>query len=135
MGLFENLLKVTGNDFAGKVSEGNDADVESYIDTGFYIFNAVISGSIYGGLPSNKVTAIAGEESTGKTFYALNVAENFLKANPKGMVFYYEAESALTTGMLQQRNIPLDRIAIVPVMKISKFKTQTIKVLDAYLAE
>ena len=135
MGLLENLLKITGNDFAGKVSDGNDADVESYIDTGSYSFNAAISGTIYGGFPGNKVTGLAGDESTGKTFFALNAAENFLKAFPKGMVFYFEAESALTTGMLKQRNIPLDRIAIIPVMTIQEFRTQTVKVLDTYLAE
>ena len=52
------------------VSDGVEAaDVEQYIDTGSYIFNALLSGSIFGGLPSNKITAIAGESATGKTTF------------------------------------------------------------------
>ena len=34
-------------------------DVSSFIDTGSYVFNALLSGSINGGLPANKITAIA----------------------------------------------------------------------------
>jgi len=133
MGLLDNLLKTAGNEFASRVSDGNDADVQTYIDTGSYILNALICGSIYGGLPSNKVTAYAGEPSTGKTFYALNAVENFLRANKTGVVFYYETESAVTTDMLKQRNIPLNQIVILPVVTIQEFRTQAVKVLNEYL--
>ena len=65
MGFLGTVIKDSGNEFASKVSEGIAAgDITSYIDTGSYIFNALVSGSIYGGLPSNKVTALAGESST-----------------------------------------------------------------------
>ncbi len=47
-------------------------------DTGSYIFNAVVSGSIFGGVSSNKITAIAGESSTGKTYFSLAIVKNFL---------------------------------------------------------
>lgn len=66
MSIFDDLLKESGNKFASKVSEGIDSDVDSYVDTGSYALNALLSGSIYGGLPSNKITALAGETSTGK---------------------------------------------------------------------
>jgi len=135
MNILNTLLKAIGNEFASKVSDGNDSDVVGYIDSGSFSFNAAISGTIYGGFPSNKISALAGEEATGKTFFVLNASENFLKVNPKGMIFYFEAESALTTAMLQQRNIPLDRIVIIPVMTIQEFRTQAVKVLDAYLEE
>ena len=85
MGFLDTVIKDSGNQFASKVSEGIAAgDITSYIDTGSYIFNALVSGSIYGGLPSNKVTALAGESSTGKTFFALSVVRNFLELNPTG---------------------------------------------------
>ena len=40
----------------------NSADIdesESYVDTGSYIFNGLVSGSIFGGVSGNKITAIA----------------------------------------------------------------------------
>ena len=41
-------------------------ETEQYVDTGSYIFNGLVSGSIFGGVSGNKITAIAGESSTGK---------------------------------------------------------------------
>ena len=74
MGFLDTVIKDSGNEFASKVSEGIAAgDITSYIDTGSYIFNALVSGSIYGGLPSNKVTALAGESSTGKTLSLIHI--------------------------------------------------------------
>ena len=48
MSYLKNLVKTTGNEFASIVEEGvQAADVSGYIDTGSYIFNALLSGSIY----------------------------------------------------------------------------------------
>ena len=44
-------------------------NVNEYIDTGAYILNDLLSGSIKKGLPSNKITGnLKEEEDTGKTF-------------------------------------------------------------------
>ena len=64
MGFLDSVIKDSGNEFAGLVSEGVAAgDITNYVDTGSYIFNALVSGSLFGGLPSNKVTALAGAVS------------------------------------------------------------------------
>ena len=81
-----DLIKISGNEFAGKVSDGIIGDVHKYVDTGSYVLNALMSGSIYGGLPSNKITAFAGESATGKTFFLLGIVKQFLAANPSGGV-------------------------------------------------
>ena len=48
------IVKEIDNEYAALVSDGVEAgDVDSFIDTGSYIFNALLSGSVYGGLPSN----------------------------------------------------------------------------------
>ena len=83
MSFLNDVVKDIGNEYAGLVSEGIAAgDVNSFIDTGSYIFNALVSGSIFGGIPSNKITAIAGESSTGKTFFTLSVVRHFLDTDP-----------------------------------------------------
>ena len=97
-GFLDSVIKDSGNEFASRVSDGVAAgDTSSFVDTGSYIFNAVVSGSLFGGIPSNKVTALAGESSTGKTFFALSVVRNFLANNSNGGVIYFESESALST--------------------------------------
>ena len=136
MGFLDTVIKDSGNEFAGLVSEGVAAgDITNYVDTGSYIFNALISGSLYGGLPANKVTALAGESSTGKTFFALSVVRNFLEANPTGGVIYFETESAISKQMIESRGIDSKRMVLFPVGTIEEFRTQACRILDKYLKE
>ncbi len=111
------------------------ADVDRYIDTGSYIFNALLSGSIYKGLPGNKITALAGESSTGKTYFAMGVVSQFLKDNPTGGVIYFESESAITKKMLIERGIDLNRLVIVPVATVQQFRYQSLVVLEKYMED
>ena len=132
----KDIIKTTGNEYAALVSDGVEAgDVDSFIDSGSYIFNALLSGSIYGGLPSNKITAIAGESATGKTFFLMGMVKSFLDDNPDAGVLYFESESAITQQMVIDRGIDPQRMVIIPVTTVQEFRTQAIKVLDSYLAK
>jgi len=132
----KNVLKDVGNEYAALVSDGVEAgDVENFIDSGSYIFNALLSGSIYGGLPSNKITAIAGESATGKTFFIMGMVKNFLDANPDAGVLYFESESAITKQMVIDRGIDPNRMVILPVTTVQEFRTQSLKVLDSYMQQ
>ena len=134
MDFLKQIIKETGNEFAAIVDDGVEAgDVASFIDTGSYIFNGLISGSLKGGLPANKITAIAGESATGKTFFVLGMVKNFLDNNPEANVVYFESESALTKDLIQSRGIDTKRIAIMPVTTVQEFRTQSLRVLDSYL--
>jgi len=132
----KDIIKTTGNEYAALVSDGVEAgDVDSFIDTGSYVFNALLSGSIYGGLPSNKITAIAGESATGKTFFLMGMVKNFLDENPDAGCLYFESESAITQQMVIDRGIDPNRMVMIPVTTVQEFRTQAIKVLDGYLAK
>ena len=134
MSFLKDLIKSTGNEYAGIVADGVQAgDVDSFVDTGSYIFNALLSGSLHGGLPKNKITAIAGESATGKTFFALGMVKQFLADNPDAAVIYFESESAITKEMIEERGIDSKRIVIVPVVTVQQFRTQSISILDKYL--
>ena len=131
--IFATLLKESGNEYAALAEDGIAAgDVSGFVDTGSLTFNAALSGSIWGGLASNKVTALAGEPSTGKTFFALSIAKDFLEKNKDGFVFYFETESAISKDMLVSRGIDTKRMAIVPVATVQEFRTQAVKILDTY---
>ena len=132
----KDIIKTTGNEYAALVADGIEgADVGSFIDTGSYIFNGLLSGSIYGGLPSNKITAIAGESATGKTFFVMGMVKSFLDANPDAGCLYFESESAITKQMVIDRGIDPNRMVIIPVTTVQEFRTQAIKVLDSVLAK
>ena len=134
MNFLQDVVKELGNEYASIVSDGVAAgDTESFIDTGSYIFNGLVSGSIYGGVPSNKITAIAGESSTGKTFFCLGIVQHFLESNPDAGVIYFESESAISRQMIESRNIDSSRMMIVPVTTVQEFRTQAVRILDKYL--
>ena len=136
MGFLDSVIKDSGNEFASRVSDGVAAgDTSSFVDTGSYIFNAVVSGSLFGGIPSNKVTALAGESSTGKTFFALSVVRNFLDNNSNGGVIYFESESALSKDIIESRGIDSKRMVIFPVATIEEFRTQATRIVDKYMKE
>ena len=122
------------NEYGGIVDDGVETgDVASFIDTGSYIFNALLSGSIHGGLASNKITALAGESATGKTFFLMGIVKSFLDNDPNAGVIYFESESAITRQMVIDRGIDPKRMVIMPVTTVQEFRTQSLKVLDKYL--
>jgi RecA/RadA recombinase len=127
------MIASSGNKYADIVSDGiRTSDVYDYIDTGSYILNALLSGTIYGGLPDNKTLAFAGESGTGKTYAALSIVNNFLNKYDNSVVFYFDSESAVTSDMIKSRNIDCDRIVIMPVSTIEEFRYQAAKILDDY---
>ena len=76
MDFLKDIVKEIGNEYTHLASDIDET--ERFVDTGSYIFNGLVSGSIFGGVSGNKITAIAGESSTGKTFFSLAVVKNFL---------------------------------------------------------
>ena len=132
----KNVIKDVGNEYASLASDGVEAgDVNSFIDTGSYILNSLLSGSVYGGLPSNKITALAGESATGKTYFLMGIVKNFLDKDPDAGVIYFESESAITQNMIESRGIDAERLVVMPVTTVQEFRHQAIKVLDQYLAQ
>ena len=131
----KGIVKEIDNEYAGLLSEGGVGDINSFVDTGSYIFNALVSGSIYKGVPSNKITALAGESGTGKTFFAMGVVQNYLAENPDAGVVYFESEAAITKDMIEERGIDGTRMILIPVTTVQEFRTTAIQILDKYLQQ
>ena len=131
MDFLKDIVKEIGDEYTQLAADIDES--ETYVDTGSYIFNALVSGSIYGGVSGNKITAIAGESSTGKTFFALAVVKNFLDNNPDGYCLYFDTEAAINKGLLESRGIDLKRLVVVNVVTIEEFRTRALKAVDIYL--
>ena len=86
-------------------------------------------------MPSNKITAIAGEAATGKTFFALGICKAFLDKDPEAGIIYFESESAISKQMIEARGIDSKRMVIVPVATVQEFRNQSIKILDKYMEQ
>jgi RecA/RadA recombinase len=130
MDFLKDIVKEIGDDFTKLASDIDET--ESYVDTGSYVFNALVSGSIFGGVSGNKITAIAGESSTGKTFFSLAVVKNFLDSNPDGYCLYFDTEAAVNKPLLESRGIDLTRFVVVNVVTIEEFRNKALKAIDIY---
>jgi RecA/RadA recombinase len=131
MDFLKDIVKEIGGEYTQLASDIDET--ETYVDTGSYIFNALVSGSIFGGVSGNKITAIAGESSTGKTFFSLAVVKNFLDNNPTGYCLYFDTEAAITKSLLESRGIDTTRLVVVNVVTVEEFRTKTLKAVDIYL--
>jgi RecA/RadA recombinase len=131
MTFLKDFISDIGDEYATLAS--NIDETENYLDSGSYIFNALVSGNLYGGFSGNKITAIAGESSTGKTFFSLAVVRNFLDTHPDAVVLYFDTESAITRTLLESRNIDTERVVVLNVVTIEEFRTKALQAVDKYL--
>ena len=131
MDFLKDIVKEIGDEYT-KLAADID-ETETYVDTGSYIFNGLVSGSLFGGVSGNKITAIAGESSTGKTFFSLAVVKNFLNSNPDGYCLYFDTEAAVNKSLLADRGIDLNRTVVVNVVTVEEFRTKALKAVDLYL--
>lgn len=137
LGFLEELIESTGTEFldTGELSEDVPTD---YIDTGSYILNALFSGSLFGGIPSNRIVSFTGHPQTGKTFFTLSACKSFLEKEATNIVIYIETEGALqpddkdTDKLLTSFGIDRKRFRIVPVETVQEFRTYVLRMLQKY---
>ena len=131
MTFLADIVKEIGGEYTQLASQIDET--ESYVDTGSYIFNALVSGSIFGGVSGNKITCISGASSTGKTFFALAVIKHFLEQNPDGYCLYFDTEAAITKSLLLSRGLDVNRIVVINVITVEEFRTKALKAVDLYM--
>ena len=136
MSFINDIIKSSGNKYAVVADEGiGGSDVTGFIDTGSYALNALVSGSLYGGIPNNKILALAGESATGKTYFALGMVKKFLDDCKDAVVLYFDTESAVTSQMITSRGIDTKRVAIFPVPTVEEFRNQMVTIANKYLEQ
>lgn len=130
---FKKFIDDLGEPDTAIAADGTSpAEFEGYIDTGSYVLNAALSGTIYGGIPNNKAVVFAGDPATGKTFFTLGIIKSFLESNKEARVFYCDTESAVTLDMLTERGIDPTRMAFNSPDSIERFRTVVLKMLTSY---
>ena len=131
MDFLKEIVKEIGDEYTQVAADIQEN--ERFIDTGSYIFNGLVSGSIFGGVSSSRITAIAGESSTGKTYFSLAVVKNFLDNNPDGYCLYFDTEAAVNKKLLESRGVDMNRLVVVNVVTIEEFRSKALRAVDIYL--
>ena len=131
--LFKQFVVDIGDPDTALASDGKSAaEFTGFIDSGSYILNAALSGDMFGGLPNNKALVFAGDPAVGKSFFALSIMSQYLAANDKARVAYFDTESAITNDMFRSRGIDPERVMKSEPESIERFRTVALKMLDTY---
>ena len=131
---FRDMVKEMADPDTFMLDDGlHSSEFTGSIDTGSYILNAALSGSLFGGVPNNKIVAFAGREATGKTFFVLGLVKKFLDDNNDAGVIYYDSEAAVTKAMMADRGIDTSRVVLSEQVTIEGFRTHAKRALDKYL--
>src|SRR6185369_348970 len=132
-GGFLDLADKIADEYTSLASKGESSgEFSGFIDSGCYALNALLSGSIYGGIPNNKITAFCGESATGKSFFALGITDNFLKQNKDAGVIYFDTEAAISEKLLVERGIDHERVIISNPETIQVFQHKALSILENY---
>lgn len=71
--------------------EDNPALVKTWISTGSYLLDLIISNRPHGGLPVGRIVEISGEESTGKSLFCAHIMKNTIDMG--GYAVYLDTEA------------------------------------------
>ena len=116
------------NPYATYLSDSSLSSVKGWIDTGSYVLNAIISGSVFGGLPEGRVTMLAGESMTGKSLFVLKVLAN---AQKKGIIpVIFDTENAIDAESALRCGLDLAGVKYVPCISVEQTTNALYKLFE-----
>ena len=117
------------NPFATYLSDSTLSRVGGWIDTGSYVLNAIVSGSIHGGIPKGRVTMMGGESMTGKTLFVLKILAN---AQKEGLIpVIFDTENAVDPEGAERIGLDISKVKYVPCITIEQTRNALFKFLTA----
>jgi RecA/RadA recombinase len=127
--VFSKLDKLNPN--ASILSESVLSNVTSWVDTGCMVLNAIISGSLYGGVPVGRITGFSGPSAAGKTFIINKILANGQK---KGLVpVIFDTEAAIDKGSTTGVGLDASKVKYVPVQTVEACRNQISAFLDSVI--
>lgn len=110
------------------LSDSTLSQVDSWISTGCYALNAIISGSVYGGIPMGRITGFAGPSQCGKTLIMNKI---FAEAQKKDMIpVIWDTEAAEDANTAAACGCDPSKIRYNPVESVEDCRNQIVTFLD-----
>lgn len=117
------------NPFASYLDNSSLSLVKGWIDTGSYVLNALISGSVHGGIPKGRVTMLAGESMTGKSLFVQKILAN---AQKEGLIpVIFDTENAIDPESAQRLGLDIANVKYVPCTSVEQTRNAIYKFLEA----
>jgi RecA/RadA recombinase len=133
LAIIDDAFKVLDdlNPDAAYLNENTLSSVKEWIDTGCMALNAIISGSLYGGVPMGRITGFVGPQACGKTMIVNKIMAN---AQKKGMhIAYFDTENALDPDTATNLGCDTKKIKHCPIEVIEDCRNQIVKFLKSVI--
>jgi archaellum biogenesis ATPase FlaH len=101
------------NDKGSVITNNTFSKIDEWIDTGNYLLNAQLSGTLFGGYTNSRSICLAGESGTGKTFLTLNACREAQKMGYN--IIYMDSEAAVDEDIVRNFGINPDTFRYQPV--------------------
>lgn len=107
------------------------SNVDKWIDTGCMVLNAIISGSLHGGVPAGRITGFAGPSAAGKTFIINKILANAQKQGITPVIF--DTEAAIDKSSTVGVGLDSSKVKYVPVQTVEACRNQISTFLDSVI--
>jgi RecA/RadA recombinase len=127
---FDNFAKKSDESvIGGRIDSAQFGQIDHYIDTGSYALNRLISGSIYGGIPNNKVVGFIGKSSTGKSFVCGRIIKNAIKMGYR--IVHLNTEEDTFVQVMENMGVDLTKVRTYEMTTITQCKNWVINTLGS----
>jgi RecA/RadA recombinase len=116
----DDILSVIdkSNPYASFLNESAISNVDGWLDTGSMVLNGIVSGSLFGGIPKNRMTLLAGPSMTGKSFILQKILANAQKEGLTPVIF--DSENAIDKDGAEALGLDVSKVKYVPVFSIEE---------------
>jgi RecA/RadA recombinase len=129
MSLKDRLIKNSTIDYTSTLMDSKIYGKKDMIPTRVPMINVALSGSIDGGLTPG-LTVLAAPSKHFKTAFSLLMAAAFLKANPEGIILFYDSEFGTPESYFTSFGVPLDSVVHTPITDIEQLKFDVMQQLQ-----
>lgn len=129
----EDVFKVLDdlNPEATYLNKSALSNISSYIDTGSMALNAIVSGSLYKGIPSGRITGFSGPTSCGKTYIINRILANAQKEGRYVVIF--DTENAVDERGASNMGMDTSKVKYCPIETVEQCRNQISQFLDSVL--
>lgn len=116
------------NPYGSVANDSKTSEVSSYIDSGNYLLNAALTGSLFKGWPTNRMSCVAAPSGCGKSYLLCAAAK---RATESGYhVVYFDTENAIDRQLLENFGIDTSKVNHQPIQTVQEFRTIITTILD-----
>lgn len=117
-----------GNPYASFLNNSTLSNVDSWISTGSYVLDAIISGKIRnGGIPKGRLTLFYGESQTYKSSIIQRILANAQKDGLIPVIF--DSENAIDAQGAERFGLDTTKVKLVPIFNIEQCRNSIFKFL------